>query len=70
MPTLIPAKMIDPNGGALPVSVIPNMSASKITSGTLNAQRVPVAPASTNAGQGFGGFRYSLSGDTLNLYTT
>ena len=70
MPTLIPAKMIDPNGGVLPVSVIPNMSASKITSGIIGAQRIPVAPASTTAGQGFGGFRYSLSGDTLNFYTT
>lgn len=47
-----------------------NHDASSITSGTINDDRIPAANNSASAGTGFGGFRYQLSGSTLNLYTT
>ncbi|EID0698378.1 hypothetical protein LA277_003521 [Vibrio parahaemolyticus] len=64
--------------GTLSVERIPDLDASKIASGTLNSDRLPTIPVakvpaavnSATAGSGFGGFRYVLSGNTLNLYTS
>ncbi|MGL1339037.1 hypothetical protein ACSTJQ_20935 [Vibrio parahaemolyticus] len=55
-----------------------DIDAGSITSGTLNADRLPVipiakVPAANNSsavGTGFGGFRYTVSGSMLNLYTS
>ncbi len=55
-----------------------DIDAGSITSGTLNADRLPVipiakVPAANNSsavGTGFGGFRYTTSGTVLNLFTS
>lgn len=55
-----------------------DIDAKSITSGTLNTGRLPVIPIakvpaavnSATAGVGFGGFRYTVSGTTLNLFTS
>ncbi|CAI2318495.1 hypothetical protein [Vibrio parahaemolyticus] len=55
-----------------------DIDAGSITSGTLNTGRLPVIPIakvpaannSSAAGSGFGGFRYTVSGTMLNLYTS
>lgn len=57
---------------------VPDLDADKITSGTLNVDRLPTIPAtkvpaavnSATAGAGFGGYRYTVSGTTLNLFTS
>lgn len=62
----------------LTASDIPDLDADKITSGTLNTGRlptipvskVPAAPNSATVGAGFGGYRYTVSGTTLNLFTS
>ncbi|EOV3438317.1 hypothetical protein ACOW85_001688 [Vibrio parahaemolyticus] len=64
--------------GKLEVADIPDLDASKISTGTLNTDRLPIIPAdnvpaavnSATAGKGFGGFRYTVSGTTLNLFTS
>ncbi|EIZ1550931.1 TPA: hypothetical protein GRR64_19220 [Vibrio parahaemolyticus] len=62
----------------LTASDIPDLDANKITSGTLNADRLPTIPVtkipaavnSATVGAGFGGYRYTVSGTTLNLFTS
>ena len=44
--------------------------ADDITSGRLGVARIPPANNNSTVGTGFGGFRYTLSGNTLRLYTT
>lgn len=56
------------NGKALSSNI--TLTATDITSGVFNDNRIPAANNSATAGTGFGGFRYQLSGTTLNLYTT
>ncbi|CAH1521250.1 Whole genome shotgun sequence [Vibrio owensii] len=47
-----------------------DIPAENVTTGTLGLKRIPVAPNNSEAGNGFGGFRYTISGSTLNLYTS
>ncbi|PNP21951.1 hypothetical protein AL471_014340 [Vibrio alginolyticus] len=55
-----------------------DIAAESITSGTLNTGRLPTIPVgkvpaavnSATAGAGFGGFRYTVSGTTGNLFTS
>lgn len=54
----------------LTVDDIPELPASKITSETLDAKRIPAAVKSSSTGVGFGGFRYTLAGTEAELFTS
>ncbi len=56
--------------GIFGIERIPNLDASKITSGTFGVARIPAANNSDVAGSGFGGYRYTVSGTTMNLFTS
>ncbi|HBC3828673.1 TPA: hypothetical protein ACVU43_003006 [Vibrio parahaemolyticus] len=64
--------------GKLVAEDIPDLDASKITTGTLNSGQLPTIPVtnipaavnSATSGSGFGGYRYTVSGTTLNLFTS
>ncbi|CAH6821700.1 conserved hypothetical protein [Vibrio chagasii] len=47
-----------------------NHDAANINAGVLAVARVPAANNSGTAATGFGGFRYTIDGTTLNLFTT
>lgn len=62
-----------PTASEVGLGSVPNVdtrNAANISSGVLNRHRIPAAPNSATAGQGFGGFRYTFSNGILNLYTT
>ncbi|TKF64254.1 hypothetical protein FCV55_20985, partial [Vibrio sp. F13] len=54
--------------GAAPASH--NHNAANINAGVLAVARLPAANNSGTAATGFGGFRYTIDGTTLNLFTT